>query len=835
MPHAPLAPACLVLDAEGGVTHFTPAAAHLLGVAPEAPPDDALTDAARARLVATARRLTDADARAPVALGPALTGTVHLLGPPGAPTGWLVHLADADAPAEISEGEAREGEADAGAMADAAMARGVAALRSVEERFRRLVEHTGPIIFMLDRQGAFLVSEGRSLAALGLEPGEAVGQSIYDFYGDYPNILAGFEAARDGVAVKTLLKVDDAAFKAWFAPFYDGTGAVAGCIGMSVDVTARKQAEAALRASEARYRLVAESMRDVVILQGLDARITWVSPSVEDVLGYAPDEAVGHDPLTWIHPDDHARMQRRRDAMLGERRPPGPLVVRVRRPDGTYRWLESLSRFLRDDEGRPEAVHSTLRDVTERRQAELALARAARRAQALYALAQALLDAPAARLDDVAAVALDRLATLVPHHRSSVVVYDRDAGTGRIVAARTPGSTDLPAGRTLPLDAFRHVPDADAARTTVYYVADLEAMGDRTPLHDRLEAEGVRSFVSVPFMDGDAVAGTLNLGASAPDGFTREDRTVAQEVAAMLALALRQARYEAGLVAAKERAEEADRLKSAFLANVSHDIRTPLTSIIGFAEVLASELRTVQRAEAETTTWVQFAEMIYQSSERLHQTLDSVLQLSRLQAGSVQLSPEPLDLRDEVRAVQQLLAPRAKAGDVTLTTDLPAHPVAVRCDTAALHRVLINLAGNAVKFTNAGGRVTLGVRPAEAGGGAVVRVADTGIGMSEAFRARMFEAFEQEARFEQEAHDDAGRSRRQGEGSGLGLAIVLRLTELMGGTLDVASTRGEGTTFTLRLPAVPDATPDADPAPAVASDAVASDAVVPGNAGGGAR
>ncbi|PSQ89111.1 MAG: hypothetical protein BRD30_06005 [Bacteroidetes bacterium QH_2_63_10] len=238
-------------------------------------------------------------------------------------------------------------------------------------------------------------------------------------------------------------------------------------------------------------------------------------------------------------------------------------------------------------------------------------------------------------------------------------------------------------------------------------------------------------------------------------------------------------RREQELRAAKEEAEEASRLKSSMLANMSHEIRTPLTSITGFSEMLKEHL------EGELAT---FAEKTYASSQRLMKTLDSVLQLSKLEAGVLTLKRESVCLNAVVEETAEMLRPTAAEKPVAIRMHLPDGSVEGQWNEGALNRIVGNLMENAIKFTPAEGRVEVRVR--EAPETAVLEVEDTGVGIDEAFQNQIFEAFRQES----------SGVRREYEGSGLGLSIVQRLVEALGGSIDVESEKEVGTCFTVRLP-----------------------------------
>ena len=236
-------------------------------------------------------------------------------------------------------------------------------------------------------------------------------------------------------------------------------------------------------------------------------------------------------------------------------------------------------------------------------------------------------------------------------------------------------------------------------------------------------------------------------------------------------------RFEQELVEAKEEAEEMARLKTTFLTNMSHEIRTPLASILGFAEVLVEEVEGEMR---------EFAELIQQGGERLSETLDSVLDLARLEAGGFEPDFEAVSVRDVMQEAADLYAPMAEQKGLTFELDLPGEDLNLWADRAGVGRMLANLLSNAIKFTSEG-KVRLEAHlTAE---GVELRVSDTGAGMGEAFREHLFEAFRQES---------SGLARLH-EGTGLGLTITRHLADVMNADIQVESEKGVGSTFTLRF------------------------------------
>jgi signal transduction histidine kinase len=314
-------------------------------------------------------------------------------------------------------------------------------------------------------------------------------------------------------------------------------------------------------------------------------------------------------------------------------------------------------------------------------------------------------------------------------------------------------------------------------------VADIAAPGAyQSHIRDTLLGAGYRALLSVPLLREGAIIGSLSLNRHTPGEFPPEAVEVLKTFATQSALAIQNARLFREIADKSRQLEVASQHKSEFLANMSHELRTPLNAIIGFSEVLAEKMfGDVNAKQAE------YLQDILESGRHLLSLINDILDLSKIEAGHMELEPADFDLPGAIDNALTLVRERATRRGITLGRTIDERLGIVHGDERKVKQILLNLLSNALKFTPEGGRVDVGAgRHDEV---AEVSVADTGIGIAPADQEAVFEEFRQ-----------VGAAERKAEGTGLGLALSRKFVELHGGTIWVQSEPGRGSTFTFTLP-----------------------------------
>ena len=653
-------------------------------------------------------------------------------------------------------------------------------LRESEERWRTVIANTHDIISVLDVAGRVTFQSPSFERVLGYPADEMLGRSALELLhpDDEPAVLAALAAIveRPGSTGHAEYRYQHRDGSWRVLETYGRTllpdSPEAGLVFNSRDVTERREAADRVRRSEEHFRALIERSYDLVQLLDAEGRITYTGPSVQRLLGYTPEEIVGGTVPDFIHPEDVGAAGALVARILANPGTSDSLVYRVRHKDGTWRWLEVWARTISPTSAEQGLV-ANARDITERREAERALAESEARYRGLIEAAQ----------DMITVIDAEGTVRFQSPSAERVLGFRPEEMVGRnIMEFLHPEDVPMAIGR---LGAVvRHPGTIECVRYRARHKdgswRHLESTG-RTVLPDT------------------AAAGAV--------GIVR-DITAQVEAEA----ALRQAKAEAD--GAREEAERANLAKSEFLSRMSHELRTPLNSILGFAQLLDG---------AELAPRLQKGvQHILTAGEHLLNLINEVLDIARIESGRQQLSIEPVRLATVMQEAVALVRPLAAARGVWVSEpvtrpsplaggdaagDGPREEVVdasaaaadawVRADRQRLAQVLLNLLSNAVKYNRPGGRVRLACEQAPADT-LVVRVEDSGPGIA---ADRVDELFVPFARL--------GAERTEVEGTGLGLALSRRLVEAMGGRLALERTSAAGSVFRVELARADDPLHDA--------------------------
>jgi len=508
-------------------------------------------------------------------------------------------------------------------------------------------------------------------------------------------------------------------------------GLVISVLAIRKQIVERTRAEVAARTSEERFELAMRGATDGLWDWNLQTGKVYYSPRWAYMLGYRSEDL---EPTieafrSLLHPDDRERLLKIESDYVSGRSDRYQAEFRMLGREGFYINILSRAFLVRDAEGVPARVVGTHVDITERKFAEEAL-----REREAY------------------------IRTIIENMPVDFFAIDRDMTYTMQSPTSRRAVGDVIGKRADEID----VPES----LREHWVSELAQV---------FAGETVRNEYDMRTTDGKLRTYLSNIAPVVDKG----------EIIAAIGTSLditerKKAALE--LQQAKERAEEADRLKSAFLATMSHELRTPLNSIIGFTGVLLQGLAGPLSEEQEKQLG-----MVQTSARHLLELINDVLDISKIEAGQLEVHLEPFDLGELLRERTDVARPLADAKGLTFSVDVASDVGSIRSDRRRLGQIVTNLLSNAIKFTEAGAVMT---RCHALGDQVVISVEDTGIGISEADLERLFTPFQQV---------DTGLTRKY-EGTGLGLSISKRLIEKLGGAVHVESEPERGSAFTVRIP-----------------------------------
>lgn len=512
-------------------------------------------------------------------------------------------------------------------------------------------------------------------------------------------------------------------------------------------------------------------LNQAVIATDAAGNVVYWNDVAQRLYGWSSAEAVGRH-ITDLTPTTQSRedAQRIMDALRAGRHWSGEFPVR--RKDGSSFVAHVVDAPIHDEDGVLVGIVGLSSDISP----VLRLQRLARDLSAAASpeeVAKASLDACL----DVCGGAAGWFMTLEPDHEYLSTLYS--VGYPEEIVARF---------HTVPLDA--PFPIALAARSREpLFVTSPEEWRERFPAVAAFADARTRAWVALPLEVGDRVVGAIGISVRVERTFDSAERnllvTMARHAGVALERALLYSREQdarRAAEAARSRAEAANKAKSVFLGNISHELRTPLGAIIGYHDLLADGVFGPLNGDQR-----EHLQRLRNSATHLLSVIDGLLEFSRIEAGREVVRSERAQVGHVMQSVAEIVAPLARAKGLDFTVTCEAPDTELNTDTQKVKQIVVNLAGNAVKYTEAG---SVAVRCSVEAGKFRVSVSDTGLGIAREHLESVFEPFWQV---------QERRARRSG-GTGLGLSVSRSLASMLGGSLSVESEVGKGSTFTLEVP-----------------------------------
>ncbi len=555
-------------------------------------------------------------------------------------------------------------------------------------------------------------------------------------------------------------------------PVRDHQGKVCQVAKCTRDISAQMEVERRIRESQQRLSAVIESATDAIYIKDQQGRYVLLNEAAARLAGRRKEEMLNKTDAELYGPSSGRRS---RETDLHVMRTGEPLTYE-RRVQGGRRTLLVCKTPYRDYQGRIIGTVGISRDITDRKFEEQLQQL---RTDVLQKMAQGT------ALDDVLETLVCGVEQLFPDLTAGVMLLQEDRRHLRFAA-----------GPSLP-DWYRRELDGLEIGPTVGSCGAAAALGEPVMIEDVMvhpncrrfrtlaRRAGIRASWSVPICARDGgVLGTFTFTYPTPRLPSLQERKLIQELGRFAALAIEHDLAFQRLEAAKEQAEQANRAKTEFLANMSHELRTPMTAILGFAQVLLESDDLQELREA--------AQTIHRNGEHLLSIINDILDLSKIEAGKLRIHKTHVSPFQLFGEVVELMRVRAEAKGLYLHAHIHGLiPETIYTDPLRVRQILLNLVGNAIKFTELGGvTVEVQLKDHPRNPRLLFSVRDTGIGIPEDKIRQLFSPFTQL---------DNSATRKHG-GTGLGLAISKRLIEMLGGTIQVASTPGQGTTFYVELP-----------------------------------
>jgi PAS domain S-box-containing protein len=532
-----------------------------------------------------------------------------------------------------------------------------------------------------------------------------------------------------------------------------------------------------------KFRLGLERSADAVFMTDTEGTIVYANPSFERVYGFPLDEVIGENPRiikSGIIPQDQYKYFW--NTLLNKETVSGEIINKTK--DGRLIPVAGTNSPILDENGNILgflAIHS---DISEQKKNEESLNR---RNEYLAASAEiGRLVTSTLELNTIFERSVNLVVERFGYYHASIFIINESSSIAELQEATGVAGKKLKdRNHSLPIGSKSTV--GEATRTGEIVVVNdttSTSLHRPNPLLPETKAEA-----AFPLKIGDRIIGALDIQSTEENAFTEDDIAILELLTDQIAVGIDNARSYNLAQQAVEEMREVDRLKSQFLANMSHELRTPLNSIIGFARVILKGIDgPITELQQQDLT------AIFNSGQHLLGLINDVLDLSRIEAGKMDLTFDEVNISDLISSVMSTAAGLVKDKPIKLKSDIAEELPLVRADAMRIRQVLINFMSNAAKFTEEGEIVIKAVleEPTNKQPVVMVSVSDTGPGISQEDQEKLFQRFSQV---------DASLTRKVG-GSGLGLSICHHLIQMHNGQIGVHSTPGKGSTFYFSIPVV---------------------------------
>jgi PAS domain S-box-containing protein len=607
-------------------------------------------------------------------------------------------------------------------------------LKESEEKYRNIVETTNEGVWAFNEFAETTYVNEKMAEMIGCDREDIIGKFLWDFAdeedkGVFKSKLADRKQGIDEVYELKLVRRDGSYFWVLISAkaLFDECGNFAGSLGMFNDITERKRVEEALRFSNIYNRSLIEVGLDPLVTIGRDGRITDVNNATEQVTGFSRDDLIGTDFSDYFTEPEVAHAGYEQVFTCGEVR---DFPLKVQHMNGLIIPVLYNASVYRDEQGEVIGVFAAARDITELKKAEEKI--------------QALANVVESSDDAIITMSLDCIIASWNKGAEQVYGYLAEEVLGKNIS----------------------VLESDYLKGDIKQLVEKIKQGERIQHYEtlRLKKNGTIIKVSLTHSPVYDTSGELvDISIIARD---ITDKKIAEK-----------------LLQEKQLAEVANLAKSEFLANMSHELRTPLNSIIGFSDMLHEQMYGDLNKKQ-----MRYVENISKSGNHLLKLINNLLDISKIEAGKMELVYKDFELAAKLNMIRNILCPIADNKNINIEIDVDSNLVIISADEDKFVQVMYNLVDNAIKFSYENNLVK--IRARKKGDMVEITVKDAGIGITVEHQNKLFKPFSQIDSF----------SSRKSQGTGLGLSLVKQIVHMHGGYVWFRSNSNEGSTFAFVIP-----------------------------------